>query len=120
MIRLVFCLFALAAVPLQGQQLIWSSTENGEIWTSDLDGANARVLVDLDIESGQVGHEPRKLVYADANQRIYWTENLFGLPGIYSAKRDGSDVRTVVDILAVFGAGEYFTEGLAVVGEQLF
>ena len=42
------------------------------------------------------------------------------MAGIYSAKRDRTDIQTVVDIPAVFGATTYFTEGLTIVSNDLY
>ena len=102
------------------QRLVWSSTENGQIWASDLSGANAEILVDIDAASGAERHEPRKLAYSESTDRIYWTENSLGRAGIFSVNANGADVRTVVDLTEAFGPGEYFNEGMAVVGDELF
>ena len=115
-----FLLTLLAVSSLPAQQLIWSSTENGQIWTADLAGGSASLFVDIRAETGNANHEPRKLAYSQTNRRIYWTENSLGNAGIFSMKRDGSDIQTVVDIPAVFGAAEYFTEGLTTVGNKIY
>ena len=69
-----------------GQHLYWTVRQDGELWRSDLDGANAAMIVD-----GGTG-PTRGLEYHEG--KIYWANE--GQRTIYRADPDGVNVEPVV------------------------
>lgn len=103
---------------IQAQKLAWSATEPGQIWTSGLDGSNPQLLLDIGLQTGLPGHEPRKLAYASG--QLYWTENTLGEEGIWRADVNGNNVTRIVDMDASFGSQDYWPEGLTTLGDNVY
>lgn len=102
----------------QGQILIWSATQSGQIWSSGLDGSSPSVYIDIDAATGNSGHEPRKL--ATRGGKIFWTENNLGVEGIYSANLTGDNVQRIVDLDTTFGSADYGLEGITATDSKLY